>query len=506
MALLARFLRGLGVEEIGPSVLMITGSVFPSSDKRVLNISDTILSRVLARLGKEPSDPALTILDVYRAFCRLASLAGDGVVEKREKVLEELFRKATAMEREWLVRIILGEMRHGVGEGTMLLAIGEAGRVEPEAMERAYMLCGDLGRLAMVAMMEGREGLKSMALTPFTPVRPMLAEMSYDVGEVLKEHGGRSAFEYKFDGARVQIHMTHGRVAVFSSHLKDVTEGLPDVVEIVRKGIRADEAVLDGEVVAVGREGRPLPFQELMRRFNRLHHIDRLRKEVPVKLYLFDILYLNGRPLIDIPYTERRATLEEICEEEVLAANLVTSRREEVESLLARSLSLGHEGLMAKALDSLYTPGVRGKRWFKIKPAETLDVVIVAAEWGHGRREGWLSNYHLAVRDKVTGGYLVVGKTFKGLTDEGFRDMTERLIAFKIREEGFTVYVRPAVVVEVAYNEIQWSPRYPSGLALRFARIRRIRDDKGPEEVDTIQRLRTLYKDQFKRKAMREVL
>jgi len=276
-------------------------------------------------------------------------------------------------------------------------------------------------------------------------------------------------------------------------------------VELARGKIQSSEYLVEGEVVAIGRNGRPLPFQDLMRRFRRVHEIGVMMASIPLKLYLFDVVYLDGNLLIDVPYEKRWATLSGLTESELLATRIVTGDADEAGKLMHTAIEAGHEGLMAKDLNSTYTPGVRGKKWFKIKPAETLDVVIVAADWGSGRRRGWLSNYHLAVRDSETGELLVVGKTFKGLTDREFTEITPKLLRLRTKETEYTVHVRPSIVVEVAFNEIQHSPHYKSGFALRFARITRFRKDKGPEDADSLQRLSQLYKDQFRFKSPLEI-
>jgi DNA ligase-1 len=365
------------------------------------------------------------------------------------------------------------------------------------------MLTGDIGEVARIALEGGEQALSGVRMRMFVPLKPMLASMSYDIGEVIKAHGGETAFEYKFDGARIQIHRRGDEIRIFSRRLSDVTESLPDVVELVRRSISSDDYVVEGEAVAIGEGGRPLPFQDLMRRFRRVHDVEEMAGRIPLRLHLFDALYLDGGLLIDEPYSERWARLEAVCAAELLAERLVTSDVGEVEAFLRSAMEAGHEGLMAKRLDSPYSPGVRGKRWFKIKPVETLDLVIVAADWGYGRRTGWLSNYHLAAREG--GEFLVLGKTFKGLTDEEFTWMTGRLQSIKLDETRQTVRVRPEVVVEVAFNEIQRSPHYRSGFALRFARITRIREDKAPGDADTMERVRQLYEGQFRYKARAEL-
>jgi DNA ligase-1 len=498
--LITDFLRELKPEELAPTVLLTIGSIFPEYDERTLDVGFEIVKRALKGRGQRTLvEEPLTILGVYRRLTEIAEAKGPGSRLRKERLLEALFSRATKGEVELLIHIIFGEMRIGVNEGVMLEALSEASGLDLELLRRALMLTGDLGEVARVALLEGETGVKGISPRIFHPLKPMLASLAEDVQEALEEHGGLTAFEYKLDGARIQIHRRGGEIRVFSRRLSDVTESLPDVVALLEGSISSDDVILEGEVVAVGRNGRPLPFQDLMRRFRRVHDVEEMVRRIPLRLHLFDILYLDGRLLIDDPYEKRWRLLESICPDELLARRIITGDTLKAEAFLREAMERGHEGLMAKRLDSPYTPGRRGKLWLKIKPAETLDAVIIAAEWGHGRRRGWLSNYHLAVRDD--GGFSMVGKTFKGLTDEEFRWMTRRLQELKVGETPTTVYVKPEIVVEVAFNEIQRSPHYPSGFALRFARIKRIREDKSPEEADTLERLRELYERQFRYKA-----
>jgi len=326
-----------------------------------------------------------------------------------------------------------------------------------------------------------------------------LAQTAQTVTEALAEQGGRSAFEYKYDGARVQIHLQNGAIEVFSRRLSDVTLSLPEIIETVKGNIHTESAIVEGEVIALGSTGHPIAFQHLMRRFKRIRGVPAMVQKIPLTLYLFDILYLEGESLINQPYTERRQILTKTVGEIPLSKQIVTDSVEEAEGFLKEALAAGHEGLMAKQLNSPYTPGRRGKKWLKIKPIlETLDLVITAAEYGYGRRTGWLSDYYLAARDPKTGEFLDVGKTFKGLTDAEIVDLTQRLKASTVAEEGHMVVVVPKIVVEVAYNEIQKSPRYKSQMALRFARISRIRDDKTPEDASTIEQVQEIFERQFK--------
>jgi DNA ligase 1 len=333
----------------------------------------------------------------------------------------------------------------------------------------------------------------------------MLSELSEDFDSVLAAHGGTTAFEFKYDGARVQIHKHGEQVRIWSRRLTEVTDSLPEIAQVVRRDLVGDSFILDGEVVAVGKDGRPFPFQELMRRFRRIHDIEAAAIDIPLHLHLFDCLLLNGRSLIDESYERRWQTLSEMTSGKHLARRQITADRIEAESFLKDALAAGHEGLMAKALNCPYMPGNRGKLWFKIKPAETVDCVIIAADRGSGRRRGWLSNYHLAVADG-NGGFAPVGKTFKGLTDKQFAEMTARLQELQIADDGYTVAVKPEIVVEVAYNEIQRSPQYSSKFALRFARIKRNRDDKNVEQITTLAELQNLYERQFVSKSRRTEL
>lgn len=499
-ALLAAFLRSLRRDEVAPAVHLVVGRIFAESDSRALNVGWATLKKALAGTKQSMLIPQpLSILDATNAFAAIAKARGADSTRARRRLLESLLGRASEAERDVLLRNVFGEMRIGVNEGVMLEGIADAAHVDREAVRTAHMFLGDLGLVAEVALFEGVGGLKGRGLRLLAPMKPMLAELGEDPDEVLKEHGGTTAIEHKLDGARIQIHRRGDAVRIFSRRLSDVTSSLPEIVSIARS-LPAAEFLLEGEVVAVDASGKPLPFQDLMRRFRRVHGIEAAQEAIPLKLYLFDLLHLDGRTLIDEPYRSRWEGLERLVPREYLTARRLATRREEIESFLQEALAAGHEGLMAKALDSSYSVGKRGKKWFKIKPADLLDMAIVAAEWGSGRREGWLSNYWLAVRDGSSGTFQMIGKTFKGLTDAEFESMTERLRGLATSEERWGFHVRSEVVVEVAYNEIQRSPHYPSGFALRFARIVRIRDDKGPADVDTYARLKELYAKQFERK------
>jgi len=535
ISMVADFLRRLDKEEIEPAISMMLGRPFPKWDPRKLDVSWATLSRVIQRLtGTNWSDlsaafrntgdlgaaakiifenckmqrqttlfeKSLSILEVRNVLEAIAEASGHGSRERKERLIESLLGRALPIEVKYLIKIMVGEMRTGLQEGLMEAAVSKAFSIPLKKIQVASMLTGDVAETAALCAKEGPDGLLKLKFKIFRPVKPMLAQMAEDPEEALKEHGGKTAFEYKLDGARIQIHKSGGKVRIFSRRLTDVTKSLPDIVEIIRQRVKPDEAILEGEVIAVGKNGNPLPFQHLMRRFRRVYSIERMIEEIPVELYLFDIIYMNGKSLISFPYVERRRRLEEAVSGVFLTKQLITSNSKEAEHFLEEAINEGHEGLMAKRLNSPYIPGIRGKHWLKVKKTlEPLDLVIVAAEYGTGRRHEWLSDYYLAARDEETGEFLTIGKTFKGLTDREIEEMTERLKQIAVEERGHIVIVKPQIVVEVAYNEIQKSPKYKSGMALRFARITRIRDDKGPEEADTIQRVRQIYEQQFLRKS-----
>lgn len=499
---LVGFLKSLNPNEITSAVLFLIGRPFPESDPRVLDVS----GQTLWKMNRKGAQAALvskpvTILEVYETFDRIASASGPGSRQKKENLVDALLSRLPDTDAGYLLRIIFGEMRIGAVEGVVLDAIASATSADPELVRRAHMLLGDVGRVAELALTRGPEALRHIGVTLFVPIKPMLAEMAQDLKDVFKEHGGVTALEFKYDGARIQIHRKDDEIRIFSRRLTDVTGSLPDIVQLAREHVVSREFLIEGEVVATGKNGKPLPFQDLMRRLRRVHDIDAMVKEIPLKLFLFDVIYLEGKLLIDKPYEERWSILEGLTGAKLLATRVVTGDFAEAHKLMDASIQAGHEGLMAKDLKSTYTPGVRGKKWFKIKLAEKLDLVIIAADWGSGRRRGWLSNYHLAVRDGQTGEYLDVGKTFKGLTDEEFTQITKKLLELKSRETEYTVYVKPSIVVEVAFNEIQRSPHYKSRFALRFARITRFREDKRAEDADSLERLQRLYEDQFRYKS-----
>jgi len=489
------------------------------------------------RLRSSEPEPTLSLSEVARGFAEIAEVAGRNSRRRKLDGLNALFARMTALEAKYAAKVLIGEMRHGMSEGLLLEALARMSDRPVAEVRRMHMLEGDVGRLAQalrrppeVAAMgaggastaggeaQSRRGdaagaargiaapdpadASNAAAPPARPLRPMLAQPADTVADAFAILGPRFALEHKLDGTRVQIH--HAGAAgtrIFSRRLNEITPSLPEVAEaMARMGGR--RAIFDGEVIAVDPAGRPLAFQEVMRRFGRVREVERLRAEQPIELYVFDLLALDGELLIDRPYAERYDELAQVAREAGLglAARILPAELAEAEQFYASAVALGYEGVMAKALGSRYTPGARGRGWLKIKRAHTLDLVIVAADWGYGRRHGWLSNYHLAVRDPGRG-FAEVGKTFKGLSDEQFEQMTARLLALKTGETRATVMVRPQIVVEVAYSDIQRSSQYESGMALRFARIVRIRADKAVDEADTLGTMVEAFERQLVRPA-----
>jgi DNA ligase-1 len=532
--LTANYLKNLNAEEIEAATNMMVGRAFPKYSQKTLDVSWSTLTNVLGRVSQfdwslfrqamastgdigsatktvleqsrakkqtQLTEKSLSITEVKRILEAIAQTSGAHARAKKERLIISLLSQATPVEAKYLVKIFTGEMRTGLQEGLMEQAVAIAFNVRLAKVQHASMVLGDIGEVAETLKIQGALGLEKVGFNVFRPVKLMLAQTAQAVKEALAEQGGKTAFEYKYDGARVQIHKQNGEVKIFSRRLTNVTESLPEIVEAVERNVAAQSAIVEGEVVALDSDGCPIAFQHLMRRFKRTRGVADMALKIPLTLYLFDVLYLNGESLIGLPYVQRRQILAQNSGEVALTKQIVTDETEEAEAFLKEAISDGHEGLMAKKLDSPYTPGRRGKKWLKIKLIlEPLDLVITAAEFGYGRRKGWLSDYYLAARDPQTGGFLELGKTFKGLTDAEIIELTKRLRDSAVEQERHRVVVIPQIVVEVAYNEIQRSPKYKSQMALRFARISRIRDDKPPQEADTIDKVKEIYERQFIKK------
>jgi DNA ligase 1 len=442
-----------------------------------------------ARPPEQQAQGPLTVAEVDAAFELMASITGQGSTAARTWQLVALFARADAAEREFLARLLWGELRQGALEGVMADAVARAASLPVADVRRAAQLAGDLPSVARAALAGGAAALREFGVQLFRPVQPMLAQPAADIADALTRLG-RAALDYKLDGARVQVHRSGAAVRVYTRRLNEVTESVPEVVEAVLS-LPATEIVLDGEAIALREDGRPQPFQVTMSRFGSRVDVERLRADVPLSVVFFDCLYLDGQSLLDEPASRRFEVMQRLLPPDLGVVRAVTAKLTEAEEFLAAARAAGHEGVVAKALDAPYEAGRRGGAWLKVKQADTLDLVVLAVEWGSGRRQGWLSNLHLGAR-AADGSFVMLGKTFKGLTDALLEWQTRELLAREVRREGNIVYVRPELVVEIAFEGVQASPRYPGGVALRFARVRRYRDDKTAAEADTIERVLSL--------------
>ncbi|GAA4496064.1 ATP-dependent DNA ligase [Actinoallomurus oryzae] len=474
--LLADRLRRAAPDEVAIAVAYLSGEL----PQRQIGVG-------WAALRERPSPAAeatLTLAEVDAAFTTIGRVSGKGSVATRKALLAELFARATADEHGFLLRLLSGELRQGALDGVMADAIAAAAGVPAAEVRRAVMFRGSLGAVAEAALTSGREGLRAFGLEVGRPVKPMLAASAPSV-EAAMEKVSPAAVEWKLDGIRVQAHVRDGEVRLFTRTLDDITARLPEAVEAIG-ALPVRSAVFDGELIALRDDGRPHPFQVTSARVARRGP----GQEVPLSVFLFDVLHADGADLIDRPGAERSERLAALVPEPLRMPRLVTGSVEEATAFFRDALAHGHEGVLVKSLDTPYTAGRRGAGWIKVKPRHTLDLVVLAVEWGHGRRRGVLSNLHLGARDPESGGFVMLGKTFKGLTDEMLRWQTERLLALEERRDEWTVYVRPELVVEIAFDGVQRSPRYPGGLALRFARVLRHRPDKTADEADTIDSVR----------------
>ena len=461
ITLLADLLKQAGPDEIELAIAYLSGTIRQSK----IGVGWASVRKARTHVG---TSARLHVRDVDETLERISKTLGKGSAGEKQRLLSELFAQATKEEQDFLFRLLTGELRQGALEGIMVEAVAKARELPASDVRRAMMLAGNLGAVA-------QGDLKSFAIELFRPIKPMLAKTANDVDEALAE--GATAFEYKLDGIRIQVHKNADEVRIYSRTLNDITAELPGVVDISRN-LEISDGILDGEAIVLTAEGRPLRFQETMKGLGRA---------VP---FFFDVLYVDGTSLLDQPYAMRTKLLPEAQR----PPRLVTADATQAQAFFDAAIAAGQEGLVAKGLESKYEAGRRGGAWFKIKKANTLDLVVLAAEWGHGRRHGKLSNLHLGARDPQ-GGYIMLGKTFKGMTDELLAWQTKRLQEIETHREGITVYVRPELVVEIAFNGLQDSPHYPGGLALRFARVIRYRDDKKPEDADTIETVRKLHRE-----------
>jgi ATP-dependent DNA ligase I len=509
VAALADALRAAGAAEVPVLVAYLSGEL----PQRQIGVGWAALRSV-----PPPAEmPILTLLTVDEAFSRIKAVGGKGSAAERKRLIEELFAAATAEEQFFLVRLLSGELRQGALDGVMTDAVARAAGVPGAEVRRAVMLSGSLAAAAQAALSGGSAALARFGLQVGRPLKPMLAASEASLADALAKAGGgagggaggeagdaaggaevpdgAAAVEWKLDGIRVQAHLADAAVRLFTRSLDDITDRLPEVVAVLA-ALPVRDAVFDGELIALRPDGRPYAFQDTASRaaseVDTLNAAKQSAGPVPLSVFLFDALHLDGTDLLDQPDAERHAALAAVVPEAMLMPRLVTADEDEAAEFFRDAVARGHEGVVVKSLTAPYAAGRRGAGWIKVKPRHTLDLVVLAVEWGHGRRKGWLSNLHLGARDPETGGWVMLGKTFKGLTDELLTWQTARFQELEDHRDDWTVYVRPEQVVEIAFDGVQRSPRYPGGVALRFARVLRYRTDKTAAEADTIDTVKTL--------------
>jgi ATP-dependent DNA ligase I len=483
VALIAACLREASPAEVPALVCYLAGDL----PQRRTGVGWASLREVPAAAGR----PTLTVSEVDAMLTAVAEVAGRGSLSERTRLVGGLFGRATEPEQRLLRGLLTGELRQGALEGVMADAVAKAAGVPLADVRRAVMLRGAVGPVAQAALASGTEGLSRFRLEVGRPVQPMLASPAADIADALGKLSP-AGVEWKLDGIRIQVHRDGGDVGIFTRSLDDITGRLPEVVEQVR-ALPVRSIVLDGEAIALYDDGRPRPFQQTGSRTSSRVDIGQARRAAPVSPFFFDLLHLDDVDLLASPASERFAALAGAVPESARVPRLVTADVAEASAVLAKAIGLGHEGVVVKSLDIGYEAGRRGAGWLKVKPRHTLDLVVLAAEWGHGRRRAWLSNLHLGARDPAGGGFVMLGKTFKGLTDAMLTWQTERLLELAVDRNDWVVQVRPELVVEVAFDGVQTSSRYPGGMALRFARVLRHRADKRADESDDIESVRAIH-------------
>ncbi|HWX10937.1 MAG TPA: ATP-dependent DNA ligase [Trinickia sp.] len=486
VAELAACLRGLAPEEIQIGVAYLSGE--PRQGRS--GIGYALLRD--ARPDAVVEAPSLTLAEVDAALERLSSTTGAGSKGERTRILSALLGRATTEERDFLARLMVGELRQGALESLMVDAVAAAASLPASSVRLAAMLAGGIAAVAQAVLTQGAHGLRQFALELMQPVASMLAQPANDVADALAALG-TAAFEWKLDGARVQVHKAGDEVRVFTRNGNDVTASAPEIVDALRS-VKVPELILDGEAIALQTAGAPHPFQVTMRRFGRTLDVSAMQASLPLSVFFFDCLRHGADVLIEAPLSERFDLLSRALPAQFLIPHIVTADTAAAQAFYDDALRRGHEGVMAKSPTAPYEPGRRAASWLKIKHVHALDLVVLAAEWGHGRRKGWLSNLHLGARDEATGGFVMLGKTFKGMTDEMLAWQTQALLARELSRDEWIVHVRPELVVEVAFNDLQASPHYPGGLALRFARVKRYRTDKSVGDADTMETVRAIYR------------
>ena len=483
---LALLLKSLALDELDIGVHYLSGEI-PQGKIGVGYAAVRVAAATTASRTQ-----TLSIIEVDRRLTDLAAMHGSGSAARRAQALRELFAQATASEQQFLLRLLIGELRQGALAGVMVDAIAAAAELPVAPVRRAAMYGKSLGAVASAALGGGVDALAQFRLEIFSPVSPMLAQTAADVAEALREIHGEAAFEWKMDGARIQVHKYGDEVRIYTRSLNDITAAIPEIAELVRT-FAQHTLVLDGEAIAFDAAGRPHPFQVTMRRFGRKLNVEASRSALPIQAFFFDCLRFGDESIATRTTQERYASLTRAVPAALLIPRLVTASEPAAREFYDAALAAGHEGVMAKALDAPYEAGNRGASWLKIKRVHTLDLVVLAAEWGNGRRTGKLSNLHLGAMDPASGEYVMLGKTFKGLTDATLDWQTKEFLSREIRRDAGTVYILPELVVEIAFSDLQASSRYPGGLALRLARVKRYRDDKRVEDADTMDAVRKIY-------------
>jgi len=529
--IVAKFLKAAPSKLLPIVALLVQGRIFPAWTETELGVAENIMIKALVKVtGLNENDVKkeitkkgdiglaveelvkrkkqrtlmsreLTVERVYENFQKIPKQTGSGSIEVKLSILADLLSSASAKEAKYIVRSVMEEMRVGVGEGIVRNSIAKAFKVSKEDVEWAYNVRNDYGEVAVIAKKEGADGLRRQVLEIGRPLKPMLAQKVESAEKGLGDMGGVAAFEFKYDGLRIQLHKKGNEVTVYTRRLDNVSKQFPELVEAARKCLNADKCIVEGEAVGIDPSTRkPQAFQRLSQRIKRKYGIEEMRKEIPVEMNLFDIMYLNGESLISTPLEERWEKLKGIVKENEdfhLAEHLVTKDVKEAEEFFDRAVKDGHEGLMVKNLESVYTPGSRVKHMYKLKPEkESLDLVVIGAIWGEGRRTDWMGSFVLGAREPDTGEFVEVGKVATGLTDADLEKLTNLLKPYIIEEHIKSVKLKPHLVIEVGYEEIQKSPKYESGFALRFPRVRQFRDDKGPADADSIERVSRLFEKQ----------
>ncbi len=482
---LAAVFAQLSAEEVEPAVALLAGE--PRQGR--VGVGGALLRRLLQTAPA--TTPTVSVLEVDAVLARFAEIQGPGSVAGREALLGALFARLIQAEREFLAGAAAGGLRQGALESIVLDAVASAAQLPSANLRRALLFAGSIGVVARAALVGGAPELDRFSLELFRPLRPMLADSAGSVKDALTQIQP-AALEYKLDGARVQVHRRASDVAVFSREGNDVTARVPELVDAVG-ALPGGDLVLDGEAIAFDPSGRPAPFQTTMQRFGRVKGVEALRRSLPLSQVYFDCLFLDGELLLERPNAERFAALAARLPSDLLVPRRVVNSEEDGEAFVAAALEAGHEGVVAKSLDAAYDAGRRGANWLKLKPVHTLDLVVLAAEWGSGRRQGWLSNLHLGARDTEGGGFAMLGKTFKGMTDALLAWQTETFQGIATERDGHVVHLRPELVVEIAFDGIQQSQQYPGGFSLRFARVRRYRPDKRAEDASTLAEVRQLF-------------